>query len=82
MTCLALILSLLVAAPRLVNYSAADGLTSNTVYAIVQDTDGILWAGTRNGLGLVITRELLGKLGASMDMHNRAEGGLEITITL
>lgn len=50
MTCLALILSLLVAAPRLVNYSAADGLTSNTVYAIVQDTDGILWAGTRNGL--------------------------------
>ncbi len=35
-----------------------------------------------HGLGLVITRELLGKLGASMDMHNRAEGGLEITITL
>lgn len=35
-----------------------------------------------HGLGLVITRELLDKMGASMDMHNRPEGGLEITITL
>ena len=36
--------------PRLVNYSSADGLPSNTVYAIAQDTDGVLWVGTRNGL--------------------------------
>ncbi len=36
--------------PRLVNYSAADGLPSNTVYAITQDADGVLWVGTRNGL--------------------------------
>lgn len=37
-------------APRFVNYSAADGLPSNTVYAIAQDQDGVLWVGTRNGL--------------------------------
>ena len=36
--------------PRFVNYRAADGLPSNTVYALVQDADGILWIGTRNGL--------------------------------
>ena len=36
--------------PRFVNYSAADGLPSNTVYAIAQDPDGVLWVGTRNGL--------------------------------
>ena len=36
--------------PRFVNYSAADGLPSNTVYAIVQDDGGTLWIGTRNGL--------------------------------
>ena len=50
MICLAIILCLLTAAPRFVNYSAADGLPSNTVYAIAQDQDGVLWAGTRNGL--------------------------------
>ena len=38
------------AAARFVNYSAADGLPSNTVYAIAQDADGVLWIGTRNGL--------------------------------
>jgi len=37
-------------APRFVNYNAADGLPSNTVYAITQDADGVLWVGTRNGL--------------------------------
>lgn len=36
--------------PRFVNYGAADGLPSNTVYAIAQDDDGLLWVGTRNGL--------------------------------
>ena len=36
--------------PRLVNYNAADGLPSNTVYAITQDAEGLLWVGTRNGL--------------------------------
>ncbi|MEE3375592.1 MAG: two-component regulator propeller domain-containing protein [Candidatus Cryptobacteroides sp.] len=61
MTCLALIVSLLLAAPdrhvqsdwaslRFVNYSAADGLPSNTVYAVTQDAEGALWIGTRNGL--------------------------------
>lgn len=42
MTCLAFILSLLLAAPRFLNYSAADGLPSNTVYAIAQGADGAL----------------------------------------
>ena len=36
--------------PRFVNYSAADGLPSNSVYAITQDADGFLWIGTGNGL--------------------------------
>ena len=36
--------------PRFVNYSSADGLPSNTVYAITQDAEGVLWVGTRNGL--------------------------------
>ena len=50
MICVAIILCLLTATPRFVNYSAADGLPSNTVYAIAQDQDGVLWVGTRNGL--------------------------------
>ena len=35
-----------------------------------------------HGLGLVITRELLEKMGSTMDARNRPEGGLEITINL
>ena len=35
---------------RFVNYGSADGLPSNTVYAIAQDESGVLWIGTRNGL--------------------------------
>ena len=35
-----------------------------------------------HGLGLVITRELLDKMGAAMHMKNKPEGGLEITIDL
>ncbi len=35
---------------RFVNYGSAEGLSSNTVYAIAQDLDGFLWVGTRNGL--------------------------------
>ena len=46
----AVILSLLVAAPRFIHYNAADGLPSNTVYAVTQDAEGALWIGTRNGL--------------------------------
>ena len=46
----AVILSLLVAAPRFIHYNAADGLPSNTVYAVTQGADGALWIGTRNGL--------------------------------
>ncbi|MBP5741300.1 MAG: ATP-binding protein, partial [Bacteroidales bacterium] len=38
--------------------------------------------GWGHGLGLVITRELLEKMGAKMTALNRPEGGLEITITL
>ena len=36
--------------PRFVNFSAADGMPSNTVYAIAQDAEGLLWVGTRGGL--------------------------------
>lgn len=43
-------LSLWAQSPRFVDYSAAQGLPSNTVYAITQDADGILWVGTRGGL--------------------------------
>ena len=50
MKCLFFILSLLMTGPRFVNYSAADGMPSNTVYAIAQDSGGTLWIGTRNGL--------------------------------
>ena len=35
-----------------------------------------------HGLGLVIARELLDKLSAEMEMKNRPEGGLQITIDL
>ena len=35
-----------------------------------------------HGLGLVITRDLLKKMGASMTPRNRPEGGLEITLNL
>lgn len=35
---------------RFLNYSASDGLPSNTVYAITQDGNGCLWIGTSNGL--------------------------------
>ena len=47
---LLLSLSLSAQTPRFVNYSAADGLPSNSVYAVTQDADGILWVGTRGGL--------------------------------
>ena len=53
---IAFILCLLVTWPlwategRFVNYSSADGLPSNTVYAITQDAEGFLWIGTRGGL--------------------------------
>ena len=36
--------------PRFVNYLSAEGLPSNTVYAIAQDVDGALLVGTRGGL--------------------------------
>ena len=48
--CLLLSWSVQAQIPRFVNYSAADGLPSNTVYAVTQDLDGILWVGTRGGL--------------------------------
>ncbi|MBQ9202354.1 MAG: hypothetical protein IJ154_08345 [Bacteroidales bacterium] len=35
---------------RFVNYTVAEGLSSNIVQAIVQDAEGRLWVGTRNGL--------------------------------
>ena len=36
--------------PRFVNYLSAEGLPSNTVYALAQDADGALLVGTRGGL--------------------------------
>ncbi len=36
--------------PRITNFNSSDGLPSNTVYAIVQDGEGLLWIGTRGGL--------------------------------
>ncbi|MBP5796384.1 MAG: hypothetical protein J6W07_06085, partial [Bacteroidales bacterium] len=53
---LAVILFLLLSWPamaqemRFVNYGAANGLPSNSVYALAQDAHGALWLGTRNGL--------------------------------
>ena len=38
------------AVPRFMNYTSADGLSSNTVLSIIQDHDGFLWIGTTNGL--------------------------------
>lgn len=35
---------------RFVNYGSADGLPSNSVYAITQDADGAIWLGTCGGL--------------------------------
>ena len=31
-------------------YKAEDGLSSNTVYAVLQDSKGFMWFGTENGL--------------------------------
>ncbi len=47
--CLLLSYSLGAIEGRFVNYSSADGLPSNSVYAIAQDADGFLWVGTRGG---------------------------------
>ena len=38
------------AAPRFMNYTSADGLSSNTVLSMLQDRDGLIWIGTTNGL--------------------------------
>lgn len=35
---------------RFVSYGGPDGLPSTHIYALAQDTDGLLWVGTRNGL--------------------------------
>jgi ligand-binding sensor domain-containing protein len=32
------------------NYTVSQGLGSNTVWAIAQDTKGYIWFGTKNGL--------------------------------
>lgn len=52
--------------------------------SIVDNGPGLREESTRpgHGLGLVITRELLDKLKARMEMRNRPEGGLIITIDL
>ena len=56
MRTLSVILCLLLSYPawawegRLINYGSADGIPSGSVYVITQDTDGLLWVGTRNGL--------------------------------
>ena len=38
------------ASPRFMNYTSADGLSSNTVLSMLQDRDGLIWIGTTNGL--------------------------------
>lgn len=35
---------------RFLHYGSAEGLSSNTVYAITEDAEGFLWIGTRSGL--------------------------------
>ena len=35
------------------NYSTLDGLPNNSVYSILKDSRGILWAGTANGLSAI-----------------------------
>ena len=50
LSCLLLSWTLCAAEGHFVNYGSADGLPSNTVYAITQDAEGFLWVGTRNGL--------------------------------
>ena len=62
---------------RFVNYGSADGLSSNTIYAITQDADGFLWIGTRNGLcrfdgARFMAWKELGRVNAlAMDKENR-----------
>lgn len=35
---------------RFIHYSASDGLSQNSVHCIYQDSDGLLWIGTQDGL--------------------------------
>ena len=52
------------AAPRFLNYTSADGLSSNTVLSMLQDRDGLIWIGTTNGLyiqGLQTVRWFIGQ---------------------
>lgn len=35
---------------RFINYTSADGLSSNTILSMTQDRDGFIWIGTSNGL--------------------------------
>ena len=59
---------------------SADG----RIIRITDEGPGLKEGGSKwgHGMGLVITRELIAKMGASMMAANRLEGGLEITITL
>ena len=60
-------------------------MTSAKVQKIIADNGPGLKEGDAHwghGLGHMITRKLLDKLGAQMTMNNRPEGGLEITIDL
>lgn len=55
-------------------------MTSAKVQKIIADNGSGLKEGDAHwghGLGYVITRELLDKLGAQMTMNNRPEGGLD-----
>ncbi|MBO7589460.1 MAG: hypothetical protein J6T18_08570 [Bacteroidaceae bacterium] len=54
------------AALRFMNYTSADGLSSNTVLSMIQDRDGFIWIGTTNGLNRFD--------GCTFKVYKRSEG--------
>ena len=70
--------------PVILRSEATKDLPHTCRISIVDNGPGLREESTRpcHGLGLVITRELLDKLKARMEMRNRPEGGLIITIDL
>jgi len=68
---------------KFANYTARDGLGSNSVRAITQDTNGRLWFGTLSGLSLPVegTSQHIGRKTAclvteSIALYPDKDGGL------